>query len=261
MPRARFLPCLLLLVLAAPLAPAAELAAQEAPLLTLLPRDEEARQLELRADLQMIRKNYWQAIELYQQAQALFPGNAVLFNKIGIAYHQLGRLKDARKHYERATKVNKQYAQAWNNLGAVHYGQKNYRKAIQNYRRALEYSPAQAAIHGNLGAAMFARKKYDEALEEFRLALLLDPDVFQTRNLFGILMQDYTVHDRARFHFMLAKSYALLANVERCLLYLRRALEEGYPAEQLQADPAFALVSEDRRFQALLAAPPQPIKP
>lgn len=237
------------------------LGAQEAPFLTVLPAEEEARQLELRGDLQMIRKNYWQAVDLYQEALRFSPQQRVLLNKLGIAYHQLSRLGDAKKYYERATKADKRYAQAWNNLGAVHYGRKDYKKAIRYYRRALEYRPAQAAIRGNLGAAFFARKKYEEAMEQFRLALLLDPEIFQQRNLFGILMQDYSVQDRARFHFLLAKSFASLGNVEKCLLYLRHALEEGFPLEEAQADPAFFLVSEDTRFQALFQTPPAVIEP
>lgn len=254
--RRLLLVCLLLAV-----GSAANLAAQEAPLLTVLPRQELARQLELRGDLQMIRKNYWQAVDLYQEAFRLTPNNSVLLNKTGIAYHQLSQLKDAKKYYERATKLDKTYAQAWNNLGAVHYARKDYKKAIRYYQRALEFSPAQAAIRGNLGAALFARKKYDEALEELRLALLLNPEIFQQRNLFGILMQDYSVEDRARFHFLLAKSFALLGNVESCLFYLRRALEDGFPPQEAQPDPAFFLVSEDRRFRELFAAPPTALKP
>jgi tetratricopeptide (TPR) repeat protein len=254
---ARWLLASLLLLLGS----ASVLGAQEAPLLTVLPRQEEARQQELRGDLRMIRKNYWQAVDFYQEALRYSPKNPILLNKIGIAYHQLSRLGDAKKYYERATKADKKYAQAWNNLGTVHYGRKNYKKAIRYYRRALEYNPAQAAVRGNLGAALFARKKNDEALEEFRLALLLNPEIFQQRNLFGVLMQDYSVQDRARFHFLLAKSFGLLGNVESCLLYLRRALEEGLPTEEAQADPAFFLVSEDRRFHELFAAPPAPLQP
>jgi tetratricopeptide (TPR) repeat protein len=255
MPR-RCLVCLLLVLGSAPL-----LAAQKAPLLTVLPTEEQARQLELRADLQMIRKNYWQAIEFYDEALSSQPQNAVLLNKIGIAYHQLARLKDAKKHYQRATKMAPEYAQAWNNLGAAEYGRKKYKNAIKHYRRALKYSPAQAAIHGNLGAALFARKKQEEAMEEFRLALLLNPDIFRQRNLFGIIMQDYTVEDRGRFHFLLAKSFASLGNVEQALAYLRRCIEEGVPLEEAQADPAFMILSEDRRFQALFASPPRTLEP
>jgi tetratricopeptide (TPR) repeat protein len=235
------------------------LLAQEAPLRTVLPRAEQIRRLELRADLKMIRKSYWEAIDFYNQALRLAPENAVLLNKLGIAHHQLSELSAAEKYYKRATKTDPDYAQAWNNLGSVHYARKDYKRAVRFYERALRAGPTQAAIHGNLGAALFARKKFDHALEEFRLALLLDPDIFQRRNVFGVLMQDYSTDDRARFHYLLAKSFASVANVERALFFLRSCLENGFPAEEVLADPAFDLVREDRRFQALFSSLPTPL--
>ena len=235
---------------------AALLSAQEAPLLTVLPREEQVRQWEMRGDLSMVQKRYLEAVDFYQQALHLDARNPVLLNKTGIAYHQLLRLEDAKKYYERAGKLDENYAHAWNNLGTVYYGKKNYGKAIRYYRRALKLSPAQAAIHSNLGTALFARKQYEQALEEYRLALLLDPEVFEHHNLFGVLMQDYTVEDRAHFYFLLAKGFASLGDVERCVLYLRRALEDGLPAAVAQGDPAFAVVRDDPRFQSLFAEKP-----
>ena len=73
---------------AAVLLAATAAAAQEAPLLTVLPRAEQVRRLELRADLRMIQKRYLEAIDLYQEALVLAPQNAVLLNKTGIAFHQ-----------------------------------------------------------------------------------------------------------------------------------------------------------------------------
>lgn len=230
--------------------------AQEAPLLTVLPRDEQLRQLELRADLHMIRKRYPEAIDAYQQALRLQPRHPALLNKLGIAYHQLVRLGEAKKQYERATKADPTYAYAWNNLGTIHYAKKSYRRAIRHYRRALELSPAQAAFHSNLGTALFARKQYDQALEEFRLALLLDPEVFQQRSPFGVALKDYSVEDRARFNFMVAKSFAALGYAEQCLLFLRHALEQGWPAIEVQGDPTFAGLRDDARFQALFTEKP-----
>lgn len=229
--------------------------AQEAPLLTVLPRQEEARQLEVRGDLRMVRKSYLEAIEFYQQALRFSPRNPVLLNKTGVAYHHLFRLEEAKKNYERAAKADPDYAQAWNNLGTIYYARKNYKKAIRMYERALKANPAQGAIHSNLGTALFARKEYTKALEEFRLALLLDPEVFSHRSLFGVLLQEHSVQDRARYYFLLAKSFASLGMVDSCLLYLRRALDDGYPALEAQGEPAFMLIREDERFQELFAAP------
>ncbi len=69
-----------------------------------------------RGDLYMVRKMYREAIDAYRSAG---PNSAVLWNKIGIAYHQLGELEAARKSYERAVKLDKKFADAINNEGTV----------------------------------------------------------------------------------------------------------------------------------------------
>jgi len=242
---------LALLLLAAP-----SLArSQEAPLLTVLPRAEQIRQLEVRADLHMLRKQYPEAVDAYLQAVRLDARNAVLLNKTGIALQLFSRLNEARKYYERATKSDDGYAQAWNNLGTVYYGQKNYKKAIRFYREALKWDASLAATHSNLGAALFARRRFDEALREFARAMELNPNIFLQHEGFGILLQDTTVEDRARFHFLVAKSYAQMNLPDQCLLFLRRALEYGFSAEEARRDPAFAALLEDSRFQELFAQP------
>lgn len=229
---------------------------QEAPFIEVLPRREQARQLELRGDLKMVRKRYSEALEFYQQALKLEPKNAVLLNKTGITHHQLFELGKAEKYYKRATRADKNYEQAWNNLGATRYGRKDYKGAVRYYRRALESNPVDAAIRSNLGMALFSRKKYDEALQEYRLALLLDPDVFDRRGRFGVVLQERTVEDRGQFHYLLAKSFMALGFTSKCLLYLRRALEEGVAMTQVEGDPVFLALRDDPVFQELLRNPP-----
>jgi len=238
------------------------LCAQKAPLLTVSPRGEQVRRLELQADVMMARKRYHQASEFYQQALKLDSQNAPVANKLGIAYHQLQDLGRARSWYERAAKIDKNYAEAWNNLGTVYYHRKDYKKAIRNYQRALEIRPESAHIHSNLGTAYFARKQYEEAVQEYRLALLIDPTIFEQRSPFGVLVHERSVEDLARFHFVLAKSFATIGDVERCLAYLRRALEEGFKdIERLYTEPEFLLIREDIRFQELVEKKPPAVVP
>ena len=45
------------------------------------------------------------------------PESAVIWNKIGIAYHQLLQLNLAKKNYEHALKLDPKYSEAINNLG------------------------------------------------------------------------------------------------------------------------------------------------
>jgi tetratricopeptide (TPR) repeat protein len=85
---------------------------------------------ETRGDIFMARKEYREAIETYAEGA---PKNAVLDNKMGIAYHQLMDLDRARKCYEKALKLKPGYFEAINNLGTVYYAKKSYRRAIVWY--------------------------------------------------------------------------------------------------------------------------------
>ncbi len=210
---------------------------------------------ERRGDILMARKMYREAIDLYLQAPQ---DSAVVWNKIGIAYHQMMQLDAAKKRYERSIKLNSHYAEAVNNLGTVFYAQKRYGKAIKNYKRALKLSPEAASIYSNLGTAYFARKKYKEAMEAYDTALRLDPEIFEHRSTYGVLLQERTVEERAKFHFYLAKTYAKAGQNERALLYIRKALEEGFnERKKLLEDPEFAALRKLPEFQELLTLEPR----
>jgi tetratricopeptide (TPR) repeat protein len=214
----------------------------------------DARQVitpETRADILMARKMFREAIDMYKQAPQ---DSAIVQNKMGIAYHQLVDMNSAKKFYEKASKMKPDYAEAINNLGTVHYAQKNYRKAITYYKRALKQSPKSASIHSNLGTAYFARKNYEMALAEYQIAMQLDPDVFEHRGSHGVLLQERSVDERAKFHFYLAKSYAKAGNSDRALLYLRKALEEGFKEKKkVLEEPDFAFIRDTPEFKQLLA--------
>lgn len=208
-----------------------------------------------RGDILMARRMYREAIEAYSQG---VKDIAVLFNKIGIAYHQLGDLDNALRHYQKALEIDPQYAEAINNIGTVYYARKKYKEAIGYYERALKFAPKSASIYSNLGTAYFARKKYKEALEAYQKALELDPEVFERRNTAGVLLQERSVEERAKFHFYLAKMYARAGDVERALRYMRMALEEGFKdKDQFRKDPDFAKLQDLQEFQALLAMEPK----
>lgn len=222
----------------------------------------EREMLERRGDVQMARKNYREAAGLYLQAIKLDPRNSVLYNKAGISFHQQLQLGTAKKFYERAVKLNKKYAEAINNLGTVHYSLKKHRAAIRHYQKALELNPRSASIYSNLGTAYFARKKYEDAFKAYAMALQLDPEVFEHRNTYGVLLQERSVEDRARFHFFLAKTYAAAGMFDKAVQYLRKAMEEGFQEQnKIPEDPAFAELIKTEAYAQLMANPPVQIKP
>ncbi|HXJ41741.1 MAG TPA: tetratricopeptide repeat protein [Bryobacteraceae bacterium] len=218
---------------------------------------EGARQLtpEQRADVLMARKMYRDAIEAYREAPQT---SAVIMNKIGIAYHQLGDFAAARKHYERAMKLDKHYADAVNNSGTVFYALKSYRSAIARYKKALQLAPDTASFWSNLGTAEYSRGKYAEMSEAYQKALQLDPNIFERRGTIGTELQDRTVTDRARYHFELARLYAKSGKYELALQYLRRALEEGLKDKvKMTQTPEFTELRETDEFKLIMAMEPR----
>jgi tetratricopeptide (TPR) repeat protein len=209
----------------------------------------------MRGDILMARKMFREAVEIYSTGDT---ESAVIANKIGIAYHQMMELEFARRNYERATKLDPRYSEAINNLGTVYYARKNYRKAVGYYNRALKLKPQSASIYSNLGTAQFARKKYKQAMEAYDTALSLDPEVFEHRGTGGVLLQERSITERAKFHFYLAKTYAKAGAVERALAYIRKALEEGFKErEKFKEEPEFAKLQDLPEFQQLMAAEPR----
>ena len=207
------------------------------------------------ADLRMARKEYREAADCYRQLTEKFPKNPAYHNKLGIAYHQLGALKQALKSYERAVKVDPTFADALNNSGTIWYQRKKYEKAVKAYRKGIAIHPEMAVLHSNLGYAYFAQNKMEEAIASFRRALAIDPAFFEhpgTRT--ASMLQDRSVGDRGRFFFLLAKSFAEAGNTERCLHYLRKAKEEGYKdLGAVKTDSAFSELLANPELQELLA--------
>jgi tetratricopeptide (TPR) repeat protein len=206
-------------------------------------------------DLYMARKMFREAIDAYREGA---PDSALLWDKIGIAYHQLGDLNAARKSYERAIKLDSKYAEAINNVGTILYSQKRYRSAISRYNKALRISPDTASIWSNLGTAWYARGKYDEMTKAYAKAIELDPDVFNSHSAVGTTMLDRAVADKARYHYEMAKIYAQRGNKDLALQYLRKSLEEGFKdKEKISKAPEFADLRDTPEYKELLILEPR----
>ncbi len=205
-------------------------------------------------DIYMARKMFRAAADTYRENAG---NSAVLWNKVGIAYHQMGDLNGARKSYERALHFDGKYADAINNLGTVYYAQKKFRGAISRYKKALTIAPNSASIWSNLGTAYYARGKFDDMTMAYSRALQLDPEVFENHGLVGTRMMDRSVADRARYHYEMARMYAVSGKNDLALQYLRKALEEGFKEKEKLQAKEFSALRETKEFQDLMAAEPR----
>ena len=119
--------------------------------------------IEQKADILMARGEYAAAIVAYRQSNLK---SAIVWNNIGMAYHHLYALDEARKAYEQALAINPRFAPASNNLAAVYYGQHDYRDAEHWYKRALKHTSESAVTYCNLGTAYFGEQQLQEGAQD-----------------------------------------------------------------------------------------------
>lgn len=216
------------------------------------------QELEARGDQLRDAKDYLGAIDYYDAAVKKH-STAVLHNKIGMTYLSIGNLGKAKKSIQRAIKLDKQYAEAYNNLGVIFYLQKKWGAAEKNYRKALALRES-ASFHSNLATVYMERKEFAKGMAEYTKAFELDPGIFERSSRVGISARMSSPDDRARFYYFLAKLYASRGEVEKSLLYLRHAMEDGFSGiDNVYKDAEFATLRKDERFTALMAQRPATI--
>jgi len=167
------------------------------------------------------------------------------------------RFDEAKKSFQRSIKSDKNYADAYNNLGVCFYLQKSYGRAIKNYHKAIVLRDTSASFHSNLGTAYFSKKEFENSVAEYERALQLDPEIFERKSSSGIAAHMASPEDRAHYSYVLARMYAQQGKLDKSLLYLRRAMEDGYPdIQDVYKDAEFANLRKDPRFNELMTQKP-----
>ena len=202
-----------------------------------------------RADIMMARGEYAAAISAFQQSDLK---SALVWNSIGMAYHHLYALEEARKAYQQALTINPRFAPAANNLAAVYYGLHNFREAEHWYKRALKHTSESAVIYCNLGTAYFGEGNYKKGLKMYQKAFSIDDQVFapgQSQMVEGGSSRE----QRVEINYYIAETFASAGKQEQALFYLRKAMDEGFKdRKRLDEDKDFATLRTTPQFQELL---------
>jgi tetratricopeptide (TPR) repeat protein len=202
-----------------------------------------------RADILMARGEYAAAISAFQQSDLR---SALVWNSIGMAYHHLYALEEARKAYQQALTINPRFAPAANNLAAVYYGQHDFRDAEHWYKRALKHTSESAVIYCNLGTAYFGEGNYKKGLKMYQKAFSIDDQVFapdQSKMVEGGGSRE----QRVAINYYIAETFASAGKQEQALFYLRKAMDEGFKdRKRLDEDKDFATLRTTPQFQELL---------
>jgi tetratricopeptide (TPR) repeat protein len=204
---------------------------------------------EMKADILMARGEYAAAIAAYQEGNLK---SATVWNSIGMAYHHMFALEEARKAYQTALTLNPRFAPASNNLAAVYYGQHDFRDAEHFYKRALKHTSESAVIFCNLGTAYFAEAKYKQGMKAYRKAFEIDESVFAPDR--SVMIEAGSSREqRIAMNYFVAATFAKAGKQDKALIYLRKAMDEGFnDRKRLTEDKDFATLRTTPEFQQLM---------
>ena len=128
----------------------------------------------LQRGLELFRQEkYEAALQQFEEARRLQPGNASIDNFIGITETKLGRMDEANKDYETAIRIDPKLAGPHTNLGFNYLSKKQYELAEKQLRTALALDGADPFTHYYLAVLYLTTARDKDALPHIEPAITL----------------------------------------------------------------------------------------
>lgn len=195
---------------------------------------------------------YWKDSEtLWRHTIAVTHNNYIGHNTLGTALHHKGNLDEAIGEFQKALKLDPDYADAHDNLGATLYVKGNLDGAIREFQEALKLKPDYANAHYNLGVALQNKGKADEAIAQYREVIGLNPDYVKARYNLGTALLSRGDIDEATFQFqealIIQPDYPEAHNGLAAVLVRKGRYDEaiGQYQEALRLKPDYAEVRKN----------------
>jgi len=217
-----------------------------------------------------------EAIAQYRRAIELSPQNPQLYSNLGGALFMSGDFVAAAEAFRRSVDIAPTAA-GYSNSGTNYYYAARYDDAVAMFEQATRLASEDHQLWGNLadayrlspGKGDLARAAYANAAELARGVLRVNPDSVATRTqlAYYLVRQGETAlaatelttagpaaADDLYTRYYAALIYKELGNPEAAVAETRKALESGYPAMLLRADPEFTEMLRDPGLAAELRA-------
>ena len=171
------------------------------------------------ADL-LYEERDWKQVAKLLKGIVEFKHNYHIYHRLADAQYFLGDLREARKSYEEAIKLNEASAADHYQLANIFLAQLKYSRAADEYNRALELGKKEAIVHYKLGMAYFNMRNYMGRIEK-RKYLKAEP---------GEVLDEFflieAVPGEADFYYCAPK--------RSCVYHLKRAIDAGIEAPELR---------------------------
>ncbi|MFC1857091.1 tetratricopeptide repeat protein [Thermodesulfobacteriota bacterium] len=189
----------------------------------------------------LIEGKYTEALRELLKSEEFYPNDPYLQNDLGLIYTAKKRPDLALVHFEKAVKLNPDYAPAKNNLGTAYLQLEKWDEAIANFTvvsESLLYGTPQYPLL-NLGWAYYNKKEYELAEKYYTKAINYYKDGFEKDAVYikairglsqtyiamgkipmAVEILEETIREfpgQGLVHFDLAKAYTLLHDYQKAL--------------------------------------------
>lgn len=114
-----------------------------------------------------------------------------------LQHHRAGRLKEARRLYERVIQADPRCAEAMHLLGTLIGQQGDQVRALDWMNKAIAREPGNPLYRKNAAVTLLQLGRHEEAVAAYRKAVELRPDFAEARIALGGLLTDLERHDEA----------------------------------------------------------------
>jgi len=119
--------------------------------------------------------DFKKAINFYNQYLTTIDSeNYVIWNKLGLAYKDLRKNKEAIDAFKASLGYKQDFDEAWANLANLNSNEKNYDQAIQQYKHACKINSNNKEYWFELAQCQIQKKLYTGAVKSLKKALLID---------------------------------------------------------------------------------------
>ena len=188
------------------------------------------------------QERYAEAAQEFEKSVSIAP-NQRAYNNLGTSYYYLKQYADAALMYQRIVRdIAPNNSTYWGNLAdAYRWDSSLHDKAPEAFQRAIDLigkeiaaSPLDAKLHGRLAQYRAALKDRARAFAEMGEALRLDPSSNYVQWCAALVYEQFGERDQALSH-------------------LKKAIDTGYPMNQIRAAPPLEQLRKDARFIRMIS--------
>ncbi|MDB9425171.1 tetratricopeptide repeat protein, partial [Microcystis aeruginosa CS-564/01] len=141
-----------------------------------------------------LQKKYELALDDFNKAMKLNPNYAMAYFGRGELYYYQKKYELALADFNKAIELDSNLASAYNNRGSIYYYQQKYELALADWNKAIELDSKLAMAYSNRGNIYNDQQKYELALADFNKAIELDSksaEAYSNRGRFYYYQQKY----------------------------------------------------------------------